>query len=290
MKKLLIVLLSAAIMSVPGCKKDGDLKNDLKRLRLTGKIKSIRSIEYAAGDESGKIVRKERSSTGYSDSYTVFNSKGDITELVYFDSNEIMSQRRLMKFNEKGKIIEETWYKSEAAPENRFIYKYDKKGNMIEVTGFIKGKDQCNHRTLYRYDEKGNQIERDDYYPCDALSSKIVWKYDDRGNMLEEVFSGVDGKYGLITVNTYDAADKLIESSEGGDSESVILKKTFKYDDKGNCTERVTSRTDGNYHLREVFRYEYDIKGNWIKRVQFTDSGSGTIPDGIVEREIRYFD
>lgn len=58
MKKFLIVLLSAAIMSVPGCKKEGDKKNDLKTLKLQGKIKTIRSISYTAKDESGKIVKK----------------------------------------------------------------------------------------------------------------------------------------------------------------------------------------------------------------------------------------
>lgn len=43
--------------------------------------------------------------------------------------------------------------------------------------------------------------------------------------------------------------------------------ETYKYDDKGNISEMTLLNTDGSLLTREVYKYEFDSIGNWVKMI-----------------------
>ena len=56
-------------------------------------------------------------------------------------------------------------------------------------------------------------------------------------------------------------------------------------DNIGNMTQYTDYNKDGSVSRKVEYRFEYDLKGNWIKEIQI-DSG---IPVSILERELQYY-
>ncbi len=50
--------------------------------------------------------------------------------------------------------------------------------------------------------------------------------------------------------------------------------------------------SDGSLDDKETYIYEFDQRGNWIKRIEFRqeEEGGELIPEYIAEREIAYYD
>jgi len=46
---------------------------------------------------------------------------------------------------------------------------------------------------------------------------------------------------------------------------SLTGREVYKYDDKGNISEMTLINTDGSLLSKEVYRYEFDSIGNWVK-------------------------
>lgn len=86
-----------------------------------------------------------------------------------------------------------------------------------------------------------------------SLDSKWTFKYDDRGNTIEE--------------NIY--------NSNG----SLNSKITYRYNDKNIIEEAY------NWRSKETYKYECDDKGNWIKRISYTNNQ----PNIITKRTIEYY-
>ena len=65
-----------------------------------------------------------------------------------------------------------------------------------------------------------------------------------------------------------------------------LLKRSYKYDDKNNVIE--THTFDGHDRPKDsrTYTYKYDEKGNWTEKTV----AIGGKPSFIVERTIKYFD
>ena len=87
---------------------------------------------------------------------------------------------------------------------------------------------------------------------------KWIIKRDDKGNEIEE--------------NKYNTQGKL------------DLKFTWKRDDNSNVIEENIYSADGKLDHKTTFKYEFDEKGNWIKKITFKNQ----IPKSIEEREFEY--
>jgi len=64
------------------------------------------------------------------------------------------------------------------------------------------------------------------------------------------------------------------------------FKTLFKFDEKGNKTEESRYDINGNLVLDVNYKYDYDDKGNWIRKIKFENE----IPEYILEREIEYYE
>ena len=136
-------------------------------------------------------------------------------------------------------------------------------------------------KETYKYDDKGNLIEWYYYELHDGLAA--TYKYDAKGNLIEEIsysHAGVGN-----TTYKYDAKGNKIEEN----SYFIGLldrKYTMKYDAKGNLIEGNSYEADGSLDYKYTFKYEFDEKGNWIKRITFKNQ----IPESIEEREFEYYE
>ncbi|CEN52128.1 conserved exported hypothetical protein [Capnocytophaga canimorsus] len=114
--------------------------------------------------------------------------------------------------------------------------------------------------TSYIYNEQGNLIEANRYNSDGNLYGKWTYKYDTNGNRIE--------------ANSY--------NSDG----SLSGKTAFKYDTNGNRIEANRYNSDGSLYATDIYTYEYDKYGNWVKRIMYNNDK----PESIDEREIEYYE
>jgi ketosteroid isomerase-like protein len=104
----------------------------------------------------------------------------------------------------------------------------------------------------------------------------------------------VEGTRELLESTTYDPLGKRIDNSYFLVSTNPqVGKEEYAHDDKGNVRE-MTLRDDNNNILsKEVYAYEYDAIGNWVKMITFTlvyEGGKMTQqPTEVTYRNISYF-
>lgn len=175
---------------------------------------------------------------------------------------------------------------------------YDYKGNLFEVStyGYLDGERAMNDKTVqYEYDPPPIAVAA----PSQAKSKydpryhyKLRYKYDDKGRLAEEMWYSNNGSLWLRYVYNYkgDEKETLVYDEHG----KLNQKYAAKFDAKGNEVEETyydvnTGKVDEKYS----YTYEYDPKGNWMKRttskwVEKDGKGQFT-PDSVTYRTLTYY-
>lgn len=234
---------------------------------------------------AGQLIEEAHSALDGSNAYRVetsYNKKGLWETITIYDTDGTIAEKQTCKYNKSGIPVEISYYGENA----KFLYKcsskYDTKDNSVETkitttlgvevlsyTDFLNANKQFvkKHKVTndfeikgyvqYKYNSKGVSVEEETYRPEGTLKNRNV--YDDNRNLLEMNRFEQDGTIGY--------------------------KSTFKYDTKNNPTEWVNYEKDGSKKSTTTYTYEYDSRGNWIKRVIFSDSE----PALVTTREIEYY-
>jgi TonB family protein len=75
-----------------------------------------------------------------------------------------------------------------------------------------------------------------------------------------------EGKRAVLETAEYDANGVKTQNQYFPVSNSSLTgREVYKYDDKGNISEMTLVNKDGSLLSREVYRYEFDSVGNWVK-------------------------
>ena len=226
---------------------------DLQKENLIGKVKSITQTSYRAYDKLGKVVKGEREE-GFR---YVFNKTGIKIEEIRYDAKGGVYFK--IRFNDKGKTTEENEY----------------------ITGGI-----LHRKRAYKYNSKGDMVEINVYWSDGSLLGKAIYKYDDRQNNIEYSVYGSDGSLNSKETYKYDSKGNKTEYCEYNSDDSLNSKETYRYDNKGNIIEANIYNSDNVQLKYSLYKYIFDIKGNWIKKTCYTNN----IPNKITERVIEYYE
>lgn len=235
---------------------------DRVRAGLIGPVRAVRAETARASDESGRSVEGER----------------------------VLTQ--LLSFDEKGNVTGQSAFNQDGSPDRKLAwgYTYDADGRESERT-FLNAEGALTSRSVSAYDKKGRKTETTFYNPGGPVNHVRTFAYDDRGRMIREVHLGPDGTIRNSSVYTYDADGRLAERSQYGPDGALILRRASTYDRKGRETDWAIHRGDGgpvtsqkrSYDergnvlesvsyangvqvSRETFAYEFDARGNWVRR------------------------
>ncbi|MDT4895116.1 MAG: SnoaL-like domain [Acidobacteriota bacterium] len=104
----------------------------------------------------------------------------------------------------------------------------------------------------------------------------------------------VEGPRELLESTTYDQQGKRTDNSYFlVSSNSQIGKEEYVHDAQGNLTEKTVRDNNNNIVSREVYTYEYDAIGNWVKMITSTvvyEGGKVTPqPTEVTYRNITYY-
>jgi len=120
---------------------------------------------------------------------------------------------------------------------------------------------------------------------------KSVSRYDDAGRLVEEGTMLPSGKFRYKITYTYDAKGRLIETTGHDDDDRVSSRRVYTY----SGDERVPSGFmyrdgDGKIYEKTTYTdYEFNSKGDWIKRKHTTEETSNRRQVSMFHREIEYY-
>jgi len=267
MKKLIYLLLVAIAISVYGCRKTGDyvLVGQLAYTgrhnfpeKLNGKVQEIRWNAFWAKEENGKVVRGDiYINPGIIQKY---NSSGTILSFVPLDAEGKTRQGWWsVEVEAEGKIINKALYYL-----NDTLRGYTKNtytgNNLTEVKFFDSENDTLMGSVVYNYDQNGNRIKWQAFTPKNEPRNYVEFSYSSEGfNEQMKQYSAQGEMTHLYDYILNDKGNKISEHHEDFVNDTIIDAE---------------------------IKYEYDNKGNWIKRVFYQDNK----PIYLSEREIKYYE
>jgi protein TonB len=104
----------------------------------------------------------------------------------------------------------------------------------------------------------------------------------------------VEGARAVLETTTYDQKGNRVDNAYFLEAGGTLTgKEVYKYDDKGNIVEMTLRNEDGSLLAKEVYGYEFDAVGNWVKMttsVAIIEGGKLTFePSEVTYRTISYF-
>lgn len=275
--KNLFLIGLVAIVTVCCSKK----KNDLARQEASGNVKSIRTTGYEAIEKFGEICEGDVLYGEDINSIIAFNQEGYITETSYFNHSGNLEKKSVYVFDSDGKVTKINNYDGDGDVIGRTVYTYNKDGKTTKMVNYDKS-GKINYTLKYEWD--GDK----------CIKSQFISEYT-KGDYSINEFNGNS----LVKSVVYDKnGEKTGESFEyENDKITKIVYSEYAisltYNDKGLCTSIVNGQlyNTNSYHGAEgesyIYEYEYDNKGNWIRKVEKNKQSKK--PERIFVREIEYY-
>jgi antitoxin component YwqK of YwqJK toxin-antitoxin module len=235
---------------------------DRGRAGLVGPVRTVRAETARASDESGQPAEGERVLT----QLLSFDEKGNVTGQSVFNPDG-SPNRKLgwgYTYDAEGRESERTFLNAEGALTSRSVSAYDKKGRKTETTFYNPG-GPVNHVQTFAYDDRGRVMREVHLNPDGTIRNSSVYTYDADGRLAERAQYKPDGALIQKRISTYDGKGRETDwAIHRGDGAPVMSQKR-SYDERGNVVESV-SYVNGAQVSRETSTYEFDARGNWVKR------------------------
>ena len=188
-------------------------------------------------------------------------------------------------YNQRGNLTRTEWY--------------DYKGNLsgITVYGYIDGARVSNNKSIEReynpppivvVSPPGAVQKKGD----SRYATKYAYRYDDQKRLVEKTWFESNDEMSSRNVYKYSGNEReTVGYSRDG---SVNQRLVSIFDDKGNEVEKTDfGPKDGSVRNKYSYAYEFDAKGNWIKRVTSKwvtkDGKSSFVPAYTTYRTITYY-
>lgn len=259
MKKLIYFLVIAMAILDFGCRKTDDyvLTGQLYYVgdfyapeKINGKVQEIRMNNFWATEENGKIVGGDIYT--YPGRVEKYNSSGTI--LSYDDLYAEGRTKWSVDVEAEGKIINKALYYVNDTLLGYTNNTYNG-NNLTEVKLFIG--DTLLRSVVYDYDQNGNCINWHVFEYNNELHNSVELIYNSEG---------------------------FLEQMKRYDQGEVTRLNEYILNDNG---DRISDHYERNGQMEDwEIKYEYDNKGNWIKRIYYRDNK----PIWLSERELEYYE
>ncbi len=271
------LILIFILLSVIGCKKKNlPIENDVSRMRLNGKVKSMERVIYIEYHNRNNKVKKYSRKGSY-----LFDSKGRKVEHLILEYDGRFKSKTVREYDNSGNIQNVIMYDSIGDIYLKMIRNYDINGFLIERKSYNSKGDIFSKENLEN-NVYGDLVKRIDF-DKGIENYKEVLSYDKNRNKIERkvYLKDSNGEFYLEirSLYKYDNEGNLVEKSDFEFEEVLQLRNTRKYDSRGNLSENIHYKSDGSLSRRVVNKF--DIRNNKIERLEY-DS------DDIIESKNQY--
>ncbi len=306
----LLICLSLFLL---GCSKTSSVpKNDLGKMNLKGKVKSIQERSYGSTPDGTIVLPTPGDNAEQTlDMDISFDQNGNKIKEVDYIGNEIFSTRTF-EYDSKGHLTKEEYVTTDLKFHTINQYTYDDMGRQLEEKRIWENHydsipQKFNSKvTNTKFDQKGNPLEQKNEVDGKLKTIKTI-VYNNQGKPVEEIVT-LDGKPASTTKMTYDKQGNLLKSSVFDENNQEVFVSTYTYDKNGNQTSsednflqtsQIVKGTEYTYDKNNyiitakgrlddepwTYSYTFDAQGNWIEQKQANSMGTLY----VIKRTIEYW-
>jgi len=191
--------------------------------------------------------------------YGSYNFNRDKTRVEELVSN---GQKVIWSLTPKGRLVTSEIFERDGRPSGtKSVYKYDSAGRLTSIVHHLLGSHSFTE--IFAYPEV-RRVKITSVFESYNHTSVEIDDYDSKGNIIKRT---------LYTDGNLD------------------LTELYKYDDKGNPTEFVSSDGAGKQWIKESYTYEFDAHGNWTTKREeaLADPLLGIPQKTTITRRITYY-
>ena len=256
-----------------------------KRYEVMGPVRSLRQETAKLTEIGGDNIEGPRVLI----QTATFDNHGKMTEQLMNNPDGTLKWKAKWTvrstYDTNGREMERVSYNDSDEVTSRTVWVYQTNGNLIKsITHGASG--EIRFYDTFKYDENGHKI-RADYFSADGSTrGNDVFVYDTRGYLTEITHS--EGVLQYRDTYKHDDRGNQTEWSVYDKSGQRGLKVCSGYSDdsRRNPTEFLRYNSDDKVVSKEVYTYEFDSRGNWIKSKTRREMLGGQAP--IIEKEITY--
>lgn len=191
--------------------------------------------------------------------------------------------------DQNNRIVQSFHCDIEKRPIDNFknLYLYDAQGRLVEDrVERLEGKRTPDVRNVYDYDSTGEKVAWRVYGSDGSLSTITTFSRDRARNLVTVQVQTATGEFKAKEIHRVDSLGRTIEVESFNLQGETVSKTHSSFNDHGKRVERIFSGRGGG--VRELDSYEYDERGNWIKRTRqvFRPSGEERF---VTNRVIEYY-
>jgi uncharacterized protein YkuJ len=294
-------------------KRTYDKKGNLAEIAYLHSDGSVKYRTVYTRDKKNNIIQEVNLMVNGKKAKTIvrtFNKKGlMLTQLTRNEKDEIIEKRiityqdtarltetvstsdtmctRKFEFrrDKKGYLIEQVWYDTDCKTiVSKVAIQYDDKKNVTGMKTFTPGGDLISRKT-FTYDKDGRLTSKTQYNASKVVLKHNQYVYDDKGRMRQETESGRNSELLTKVLYSYDSTDRVEWDYHFSSTRDVEVYSYYTYDKYGNVIQRRQKRANMPQAQIDSLVFEYDEKGNWIKRTVYRSSR----PAQIDERKFVYY-
>ncbi|MCP6720454.1 MAG: hypothetical protein KJI72_04025 [Patescibacteria group bacterium] len=154
--------------------------------------------------------------------------------------------------------------KNSLCDEGVISYKYDENGQLIEKDCQLDNNIIHNSiagRFVYQYDDEGRIVHE---LCFDCTSGETIYKYNDGGVLTSRRWQHLGWDDFIECEYTYDMEGSLVKERCLDGNDYFGSGEEYVYDKCGNIIQYYYDN-----ELISRFKYKYDSKGNWVRKVEF---------------------
>lgn len=263
------------------CEKTDTVTNDCAKFGLSQNVQSVKVLTYKAKENFDKFEKGELEEKGHY--CAVFDKNGCLSEISSFYSTGKQISKTRYEYKDDKRYKEMFYYEGKLSSTK--IYEYD--GKHMRSKSDVDN-DQDNETMKFEYIYNGEDMTEFVRYENDV--KKAIFKCKVIDNQTEIIEYDLNGKpAGHHRIEEYDECGRLTKMTYEG------ITCEAKYNEKGLpiYLKNFDIRNDGTVNMSlylkneiHTYEYEYDEKGNWIKRVKY--EGEKIRPISISEQMIVY--
>ena len=253
-------------------------------------VKTEKALFVNPPGEPEKWVEGERILTEIAQ----YKVDGELKERTAYHPDGSSAVRVVRAYNDAGRVKTEQLYNPGDTLWRKMTYTYNEAGQLIEVVSTDTDGDVW-FRDVYAYNQAGQPSQVDHHDPDGSFLHRATYTYNPQGKIVARSLLDADGSRISSNVYAYETDGKLGKMNEvttHGRTRSLASRWVYAYDERGNERKWIAYKADGSIRRKEVYAFEYDARGNWVKRIT-----SEWIPDGqtgylepaeAVYRDIKY--
>lgn len=255
---------------------------DAQRENLLGPVRSVDvRMTRHFGDEAEDGGRARQLDI------VTYDSKGDEIERTIYDDFGYIVGKQVIARDADGQVTEKILADPEGKVLGRESFVYAG-GRLAEIV-HRDGEGKVGLRQVSTYGEDG-LVREEAYHYAGKPVGRTVYRYDSHGRGSEVLYYMADGAKAVAPIGPCLGAHRMTYEYDGkGRPAKVVayepdgsMKKSwqYSYNDKGDIAEE---RREDSWSLEaSTISYEYDPRGNWIRRVALVNDvpkpGRSTMP------------